>query len=264
MNKIKTIATSVALSFSLIGVASAATWTFGDDAELFQDTVGFEGTFDQVYGLVPGAPVSPLSGQNIQDGITLTASAYNPDTTATVTTFMDAESGGKIAGLGVCSTGFDPSVQSVWSGESQCSTQYKTDGGSLPSNTGDDNLVSPEVLVLNFSEVVSITDLVVRDANHNLVNGSLFISTDATFNDPGDIFSFTSGEVQGLTGLFASNVFYFTSDGTSSGQEIYLETLTATSREPGPNPVPLPAAAWLFGSALIGAGIVGRRKKKAA
>jgi len=30
------------------------------------------------------------------------------------------------------------------------------------------------------------------------------------------------------------------------------------------NAVPLPAAAWLFGSALIGAGIVGRRKKKAA
>jgi len=29
-------------------------------------------------------------------------------------------------------------------------------------------------------------------------------------------------------------------------------------------PVPLPAAAWLFGSALIGAGIVGRRKKKEA
>jgi len=32
----------------------------------------------------------------------------------------------------------------------------------------------------------------------------------------------------------------------------------------GVTPVPLPAAAWLFGSALIGAGIVGRRKKKAA
>ena len=31
-----------------------------------------------------------------------------------------------------------------------------------------------------------------------------------------------------------------------------------------PTVVPLPAAAWLFGSALVGAGIVGRRKKKAA
>jgi len=30
------------------------------------------------------------------------------------------------------------------------------------------------------------------------------------------------------------------------------------------NPVPLPAAAWLFGSAIIGAGVVGRRKKKKA
>lgn len=31
-----------------------------------------------------------------------------------------------------------------------------------------------------------------------------------------------------------------------------------------PSPVPIPAAAWLFGSAIVGAGIVGRRKKKAA
>ena len=259
MNKIKTTAAIAALSFALTGVASAATWTFGLDAEAFQTESGFEGTFDQVYLQDPNSTNS-LFGENVQDGITLTASAYNLNTGAEYTPFMDSISG-DIAGLGVCSTGFDTNTRTVWGGESQCSTQYN---GSLTKDTGDDNLVSPEVLVLNFSEVVSITDLVVRDANHNLVSGSLFISTDATFNDPGDIFSFTSGEVQGLTGLFASNVFYFTSNGTSSGQEIYLETLTATSREPGPNPVPLPAAAWLFGSALIGAGIVGRRKKKAA
>jgi hypothetical protein len=37
----------------------------------------------------------------------------------------------------------------------------------------------------------------------------------------------------------------------------YLKTL-----EP-PAPVPLPAAAWLFGSALIGAGLLGRKRRKA-
>jgi len=44
----------------------------------------------------------------------------------------------------------------------------------------------------------------------------------------------------------------------------YVGYIIATELGGGPTPVPLPAAAWLFGSAIIGAGIVGRRKKKTA
>lgn len=183
----KSIVTAAAL-VCVIGASdvSAATWTFGADAEAFdnkanQDAAGngqlaIEGTFDQVYL----DSDSPLFGQNQQDGITLTASATKDGLSADP--FMDSKSGGRIAGLGVCSTGFDTSITNKYGGESQCSTHYTTNGGQLTKQAGDDNLVFPEVLKLTFDHTVALKDLIVRNGKHYLVDGFILISTDGTFD----------------------------------------------------------------------------------
>lgn len=246
--------------------ATAATWTFGADAEAFdnkanQNNAGngelaIEGTFDQVYR----DPDSPLFGAHIQDNIRLTASATNNGLSADP--FMDSKSGGKIAGLGVCSTGFDTSISNNYGGESQCSTHYHTNGGTLTKKAGDDNLVDPEVLKLFFSDIggnplfVTIDELLIRDAKHNPVDTAIWISSDPTFDGPGDFYNVAGGKVQGLNNLAASTMFWFTSAGTNAGDEVYLETLTATA-------VPVPAALPLMLAGLGGLGWIGRRRKAA-
>ena len=117
--------------------ATAATFDFEADATAFWN-VGpsgdrYEGTFDQVYDPASARSIAAgTNGGNSVDGITVTASAMNANGVADP--FMDSGQ----AGLGVCSNGFQTS------GISQCSSN----GGS---NTGDDNLVDPEVLTLDFS-----------------------------------------------------------------------------------------------------------------
>jgi hypothetical protein len=232
--------------------AATATWDFEADATAFRNSDNFEGTFDQVYG---GTAAPALSTIN---GISLGASAYlDADnngvadaTTKTITTFMDAGN----AGLGVCKTGFDVTARPGYGGESRCSTQYS---GS-PKNTGDDNLVYPEVLKLTFDTTVSLLDLVVRNGSHNLVSGNILISLDGTFDMVADRFSLNGSGEADLSALGASKMFWFTSynEGNVARPEIYLDTLTVST-------VPVPAALPLLLAGLGGFGWIGRRRKTA-
>lgn len=68
--------------------------------------------------------------------------------------------------------------------------------------------------------------------------------------------------------LYASNTTSLAQwngiDDSSGLNRVAQITFTTELTSPPVSPVPLPAAAWLFASAIIGAGVVGRRKKKAA
>ena len=156
----------------------------------------------------------------------------------------------------MCSTGFDTSVgESGFVGQSRCSSGYNSvPGWTAPYAPGDDNLVAPEVLKLTFGTTVSFTDLLVRNGSHNLVNGSLFISTTGTFS-ASDEYTMVLGDVD-LSGLAASNMFWFTST-TNANPEVYLSKLSATA-------VPVPAALPLLLAGLGGLGFIGRRRRKSA
>ena len=216
--------------------ATAATFDFEADATAFWN-VGpsgdrYEGTFDQVYDPASARSIAAgTDGGNSVDGITVTASAMNANGVADP--FMDSGQ----AGLGVCSFGFD-------SGISECSSN----GGS---NTGDDNLVDPEVLTLDFSLRVLLDGLKIRDAGHNLITSQAdAIEINGDFYDTD-----ASGQVI-LTGLGAATSFIFTSNGTGPGDEIYLSVLDASLSK-----VPLPAAGFLLLGALGGLGAMARRRK---
>jgi len=249
-------------------VSYAATFDFATDADNFFTKNGYEGTFDQVYAVGGDADLNGTDGDdaafagtaggNTVGGIEVNAiAALHPapegdDTQEPLLLdpFMDSSSNGSddVAGLGVCRTGLYSTT-----GISNCSTGFG-------SSTDDDNLVFPELLALSFSDPVFLTELVIRDAGHDLENGSILAGSDALPDDeghPGYLTLIVSGGfVQGLGQLGFSDFFYFTSVGSELGQEIYLSSVTV-------NPIPLPAAGWLLIGGLGGLAAMKRRKKAA-
>ena len=90
-------------------------------------------------------------------------------------------------------------------------------------------------------------------------------SLSAPYSCTGAIASTCTAVGSGFQGAWSSNVtpvvagdYIFTLPGTQAGDVAFNVTLTGDTPE-----VPLPAAAWLFGSALVGMAGVARRRKNA-
>ncbi len=167
-------------------------------------------------------------------GVTLTASGSFVDSNGAkqaASAYMDGRWRNR-AGLGVCK---------VVNSNNQCS----------PSS--DDNITASETLKLVFNTTVSLDGL-------RFVNGEHYTNFDGDFQlrineDNALLYTLSLAEFP-LLSSFVGQTFEFISLATASSgnnQEFYLNTLNVST-------VPLPAAAWLFGSVLLAFFGFSRRK----
>ncbi len=226
------------------GSAAVAEYNFEQIADDFWDaTAGspggsYEGSWGQVTGWL-GTP-----GQMIDNGITITAakSTYqgNPENTHP---FFDHAEGHAEAGLGVCHSG------ATADGVSKCSSPNGSD-------IDDDNVTFEETLTLLFDQSVFISDILFRNANHNLMNGNLEIN--------GAVYSVTNGILdaaeRALIGMTDTFEFaYFGTDADKDQNAFYLSNLMVDNDPDNIPPIPLPAGGLLL---LGGLGALGALKRK--
>lgn len=223
---------------ALLGYAStsvqASVFNFGDYADgsnsngsTFSNSLGNSGLGEFGY--------ESYSATN--DGVTVTASGSYVDgsgTTQSAFAYMDSYWNNR-AGLGVCK---------VLSSGSQCNP------GS------DDNITTNEVLKLVFDTTVSLDGL-------RFVNGDHYTDFTGDFQirideDDSLLYTLSLAEYPLLSSYIGRTFEFISLASLSSGvdQEFYLNTLNVST-------VPLPAAAWLFGSALLGFFGLSRRKVNA-
>lgn len=162
--------------------------------------------------------------------------------------YMDEYSSGKPGGLGVCK---------VLTAGDQCD----------PSN--DDNLSVGEVLRLEFNTLVRIDAMTLRDGDHNplgslmspeafkvsSVSDAIIAANASAINGVADLSGLGANAV-GTTFWIQARILSDLAGSEFEFDKIYLETLTVTA-------VPVPAAAWLFGSCLMGLAGVARKRRSA-
>ena len=221
---------------ALLGLASAsvqaATFNFGD----YADGLNTNGsTFSNSLGNTGLGEFGYESYSVTNDGVTLTATGSSSDD-PTAFAYMDGSWRNR-AGLGVCKNLTDTN---------QCN----------PSS--DDNITANETLKLAFNTNVSLDSM-------RFVNGEHYTNFTGDFQlrineDDAQVYDIALAEYPYLDMIFTGHTFEFISLADPlkklNETEFYINSLTVST-------VPVPAAAWLFGSALLGFFGFSRRKANA-
>jgi len=178
-------------------------------------------------------------------------------------TFNDA------SGLNVTATGFDSNNNSLIYNAYLDSSWFHSGPGAPGGNGGlgicktltasaqcspssDDNVTSFESLRLLFNQEVTINQLVFRNGNHGEDFDGQF--TLAMGNAPATLYDLTHIFDTPLTGTD----FIFTNINADTNTPLYLYEFYISSMEV--TAVPVPAAAWLFASGVLG--LVGAARRR--
>ena len=150
---------------------------------------------------------------------------------------------GNLAGLGVCGT---------------LSSNATTGTGNKCDPSNDDNLQADEVLKFVFDAQKGIANVGINGPHKGANGESVRIWTDT---QGWDLLQVVSDKI--TLGFYLTTLKIF---GTTTGwaAEKWGPGTTSAIYVAGINEVPIPAAAWLFGSALLGLGGLRRRKLAAA
>ena len=210
-------------ALSLPAAASAATiFDFAAVADAPTSTT--------VYG-VAGGEKGATSFTFTNGGISVTTTGYNTATGAGYNAYLDSYSGGP-GGLGVC--------------------EVMTSGNQCNPNT-DDNVTYGESLKLVFSQAVTIDSTTFRNGDHKTnFSGNFNLQIDGGTVNTYSLANLFNTPITGTTFVF-SNPNSGGGSYVSNDQQFYVKALSV-------NPVPVPAAAWLFASGLLGLVGVARRR----
>ncbi len=117
---------------------------------------------------------------------------------------------------------------------------------------GDDNVTLGEKLILDFGQQVAISEIIMSNGVHELdFTGQFSLTIDGVDMGQPDLASvFTTVLIGQRFELWNNNTTEVAS------KEFYIGSMTVSA-------VPIPAAVWLFGSALMGLVGVSRRKSSA-
>lgn len=171
-----------------------------------------------------------------RSGLTLTATATEQPDSVDSHVYMDDLHNSIIGGMGVCSS-IDFSMQCI--------------------NSGDDNVsidgLNTEILTWDFNQNITGVTLELGNANHfDYVSSDIFYQYDSQ----GWVQVTSTAEAMVALNLDgSSSMISFKAVGNASADHFYIRNATV-------NAVPIPAAAWLFGSALFG--LAGAARRRAA
>jgi len=140
------------------------------------------------------------------------------------------------AGLGVCSVGLTD--------DKQCST---------PS---DDNVTTREMLWFSFDQTVSFDEISFRDGSHGTAFDGNFLMILFSGGHWGKWKSYSLAHLFTLNLIGEGIAFYNPNKSASNSKQFYISSMNVSA-------VPIPAAIWLFGSALLGFTAVRRNAKSA-
>jgi hypothetical protein len=234
---------AIAASFAFVASgASAATLNFtiptsGFTVQQFQNVAGSDAS-GAITGAVPGGL---LTGEAGFQTILLNADAENLNIFinnggSAGKAYFDADSGGSPGGLGSCRA-LDANAQCV------------------PSSDDNLTLAADEKIRMDFTLDGSIFtdaifgDFTFRNDDHNLINGTVSVSHESGSST----ITLTDG-VGDFSVIGSSSFLLFNEDGgVGSTSNYYISEANISA-------VPVPAAVWLFGSALAGLGWFRRRQ----
>lgn len=187
---------------------------------------------DSSYGL-PGGEGGAASLTFNKGGVSVTASGFNGLDGTPYYAYLDATFNNLSGGLGVC-------------------MNLVTNAQCNPSS--DDNVTTNETLRLVFDQAVTINSTTFVNGNHGTnFTGNFDLSIDG---GTATTYSLTNIFAMDLTGttfeFFNPNVG--AGSAVSNDKQFYINALDVTV-------VPVPAAAWLFGSGLLG--LLGMARRKA-
>ncbi len=226
--------------FSMASLSMAATYTYDFDADEHE-----RGGQPLVFGDLS------VYGGLLVDGV---APDYDP-TFMRANAYLDA---GTKSGLGVCKGSVKDDDFGAHKGTNKC---YSADG--LTETAGDDNMQENEVLGFVFDSAKKISDVGIWGKHDHVPDGTkVLIWTDTGGFDLLDVvadkitlgFELTKMAIFGSMSDWYKGVMKKRFDlGTTNTDALYVA---------GINEVPIPAAIWLFGSALLG--LTGLRRRKVA
>lgn len=181
---------------------------------------------DNSYGLT-GGEQGAASLTFTKDDLSVIATGFNGINNDNYFAYLDAD----YAGLGVC--------QNITDAD-QCT----------PSS--DDNVTFEETLKLVFNQKVTIASTTFVNGNHDInFDGDFKLTIDGA-TETYNLINIFEMDLTGTTFEFHNPNSGGDSD-VSNTKQFYINTLDVS-------PVPVPAAAWLFGSGLIGLVGIARRR----
>lgn len=208
---------------SLVG-PSLANAAFYD----FQDWIGANGE----QGFDNSSPFTMTDS-----GLTLTATATEEPGSVASHVYMDDSYNGIIGGMGVCSS-------------------LNTSSPPQCSNSGDDNVsidgTNSEILSWQFTQNITEVTLELGNADHYD-----YILKDIFYKYDGGSWMQVASNTDAMVTLSldgSSNQIHFKAVGADQGDHFYIRNANVAA-------VPIPAAAWLFGSALVGLAVIARKKR---